>query len=82
MLTIERPLTEDERICFVIEASWPPCKPLSTLDNRDLQTLSRSNMSITQGTLQTAFAKAIAYISMLAGQQDIVKRRCQRRSPW
>ena len=77
MLTVEKPLAEDECICFVVGASWPPRKSLSTLDNRDLQTLSRSNMSITQGTLQTALAKAVAYISMLAGQQDTIDRRCQ-----
>ena len=78
MLTIKKPLTEDECICFVVGPSWPQSKPLSTLDNRNMQTLSRSNMSITQGSLQTILAKAIAYIRMLAGQQDIVERRCQR----
>ena len=35
MLTVKKPLTEDECICYVVGPSWPQSKPLSTLDKQE-----------------------------------------------
>ena len=78
MSIVERPLTEDGRFCSVIRASWSPCEPLSPLDKRNVQALSRSVTSNTQGSMQKTLADSTAYISMLAEQQDTVGRRCER----